>query len=170
MMIATDAREASVTTGGRLAELYERHAPDAARLAYLLTGDRLLAQDLAQEAFVRLIGRFSDLRSPESFPWYLRRTVVNLANSHFRRLRVERSHSERLKSEPQQPVSDVGARAEMREALLALPLKHRTAIALRFYEDLTEAQTAEAMGVPLGTVKSLVSRGLARLREEMGTE
>ena len=153
-----------------MAELYERHAPDAARLAYLLTGDRLLAQDLTQEAFVRLIGRFADLRDPGAFPWYLRRTVVNLANSHFRRLRVERTHAERLKSEPTPSVPEMGARQEMRDALLVLPLKQRTAIALRFYEDLTEAQTAEAMGVPLGTVKSLVSRGLARLREEMRTE
>src|SRR5207302_804336 len=71
-------------TGRRLGELYRRHAPDAARLGYLLTGDRVLAEDLVQEAFVRMFGRFRDLRNPDAFGAYLRKTVVNLSRSHFR--------------------------------------------------------------------------------------
>src|SRR5437588_903733 len=85
--------------GGRLAELYVRHAAEATRLAYMLTGDRQLAEDLVQEAFVRLAGRLVHLRDPGAFDAYLRRTVVNLANSHFRRRKVERTYLERARGE-----------------------------------------------------------------------
>src|SRR5439155_24668868 len=81
--------------GGRLAQLYARHASEAIRLAYLLTGDRGLAEDLVQDAFVRLAGRFLDFRDPDGFAHYLRRTVVNLSNSWYRRRRVERPYLER---------------------------------------------------------------------------
>jgi RNA polymerase sigma factor (sigma-70 family) len=78
-------------TGDKLEALYLRHGPAALRLAYLLTGDRELAEDIAQEAFVRVARRLSGLRDVDSFRWYLRRTVVNLANSQLRRRRVERA-------------------------------------------------------------------------------
>ena len=65
------------------------------------------------------------------------------------------------------PLPDLGARDEMWQALLRLPERQRTAIVLRYYEDLSEAQTADTMRCPQGTVKSLVSRGLDRLRQEM---
>src|SRR2546423_9163703 len=85
---------------GRLDDLYRRHAPDAVRLAYLLTGDRALAEDLVQEAFVRMFGRFRDLRNPDAFGAYLRKTVVNLTRSHFRRVKVERAYVARQRGEP----------------------------------------------------------------------
>jgi RNA polymerase sigma factor (sigma-70 family) len=68
-----------------LGDLYVRHAPESIRLAFLLTGDRALAEDLVQEAFARLVGRLRHLRDPSAFGAYLRRTIVNLATSHFRR-------------------------------------------------------------------------------------
>jgi RNA polymerase sigma-70 factor (sigma-E family) len=168
-MIATEATE-EVMAEGRLGELYRRHAPDAARLAYLLTGDRALAEDLVQDAFVKMFGRFRDLRNPDAFGAYLRRTVVNLSRSHFRRVRVARRYLEREAAAPRRGVPDVAARQEMWEELLDLPERQRTAIVLRFYEDLSEAETADAMQCPVGTVKSLVSRGVARLREQMRGE
>ncbi|MBI4261702.1 MAG: SigE family RNA polymerase sigma factor [Actinobacteria bacterium] len=158
---------------GRLGELYRAHAPDALRLAYLVTGNAAVAEDLVQEAFVRLYGRFRDLRNPGAFPWYLRRTVVNLARSHFRRERVARAYVRREGAMPWAGGGDPaqGAdRDEMWRALLELPERQRTAIVLRYYEDLTEAQTAEVMGCPVGTVKSLVFRGLARLRVGLSSE
>ena len=160
------AGEHEVSEAGRLGELYRQHAPDAVRLAYLLTGDRALAEDLTQDAFVRLFGRFRDLRNPDAFPWYLRRTVVNLARSHFRRKRVERAYVARGGADPTVAAGppDTGAREEMWQALLQLPERQRTAIVLRYYEDLSEAQTADVMQCPVGTVKSLVSRGMGRLR------
>ena len=79
----------------RLGELYVRHASDAVRLAYLLTGDRALAEDLVQDAFVKLAGRLVHLRDPGAFEAYLQRTVVNLSRSHFRRRKVERAYVDR---------------------------------------------------------------------------
>ena len=155
--------------GGRLADLYRLHADDAIRLAYLITGDRALAEDLVQDAFVRLAGRLLHLRGPGTFEAYLRRTVVNLANSHFRRRKVERRYEER-ESSILGPVSrdpDVPGRQAARAALLALPMRQRTAIVLRFYLDLSEARTAELMGCRGGTVKALVSQGLGKLRPLM---
>jgi RNA polymerase sigma-70 factor (sigma-E family) len=163
----TDEREEHAAPDGRLDELYRRHAGDGARLAYLLTGDRALAEDLVQDAFVRMFGRFRDLRNPDAFGAYLRRTIVNLANSHFRRLRVERAYVAREGAAPAPAAPpEIGARDEMWRALLGLPERQRTAIVLRFYEDLSEAETAEVMRCPKGTVKSLVSRGIERLRQD----
>src|SRR6266567_6948644 len=79
---------------GRLGDLYRGHADGAVRLAYLLTGDRALAEDLVQDAFVRLAGRLVHLRDQQAFEAYLRRTVVNLSNSYFRRRKVERAFLE----------------------------------------------------------------------------
>jgi DNA-directed RNA polymerase specialized sigma24 family protein len=82
--------------GDRLSNLYRWYADDAVRLAYLITGDRALAEDLVQDAFVKLAGRLVHLRgSSQPFEPYLRRTVVNLANSHFRRRKIERRYQER---------------------------------------------------------------------------
>jgi RNA polymerase sigma-70 factor (sigma-E family) len=152
--------------GARLADLYVRHAEGAVRLAYLITGDRHLAEDLVQDAFVKLAGRLLHIRDPGGFEAYLRRTVVNLANSYFRRRKVERRYVEREGGLPpiQGEGPDVATRDAARAALLTLPVRQRTAIVLRFYEDLSEAQTAELMGCRPGTVKSLTSRGMDKLR------
>lgn len=167
-MIRTETREAALAEPGRLGELYSAHAPAAARLAYLLTGDRAVAEDLVQEAFVRMFGRFRDLRSPEAFPAYLRTTVVNLARSHFRRKRVERAYLEREGREVSSgPEPGPGGEQEMWDALRRLTPRQRAAIVLRYYEDLTETQTADVLRCPVGTVKSLVSRGIDRLRGEL---
>ncbi|MFN2587768.1 MAG: RNA polymerase sigma factor [Actinomycetota bacterium] len=78
----------------RLDALYWRFAGDAVQPAFLITGDRHAAEDVAQDAFVRLFGRYLDLRSPEAFEVY-RRTVVNLSRDRFRRLRLERDRAAR---------------------------------------------------------------------------
>ena len=154
---------------GPLGLLYRQHAAEAGRLAYLLTGDNELARDLVQEAFLRMFGRFQDLRKPEAFHWYLKKTIVNLARSHFRRRRVERAYVERGQGlSPVEP--DADARQDMWTALQALSAQQRAALVLRFYEDLSEARTAEVLDCPVGTVKSLVSRGLARLRQDLSGE
>lgn len=152
--------------GGRLGELYARHAAGAIRLAYLMTGDRQLAEDLVQDAFVKLAGRLRHLRDPEAFDAYLRRTVVNLAHSHFRHQRVARAYLERAAAEPRATQEPPGAdrRDELWAGLQRLPLRQRTAIVLRIYEDLPEQRVAEILGCRPGTVRSLLSRGLAELR------
>ena len=155
----------------RLAELYERNVPDAVRLAYLLTGDREAAQDLAHEAFIRSVGRLAHLREADAFGPYLRRSVVNLSRNHFRGRSRERAFVQRGATVPlAEPSTErtVVDRDALRSALLALPERQRAAIALRFYLDLSEYQTAEILRCRTGTVRSLVSRGMQTLRSTMG--
>jgi RNA polymerase sigma-70 factor (sigma-E family) len=150
---------------GSLGDLYVRHSPEGIRLAFLLTGDRALAEDLVQEAFA-LVGRLRHLRDPGAFGTYLRRTIVNLATSHFRRRRVERAYLERTATAPETNVNEeLGA--TMHDALLRLPERQRAAIVLRFYEDLSDVQMAEVLRCSRGTVRSLVSRGMTTLRSEL---
>jgi RNA polymerase sigma-70 factor (sigma-E family) len=160
-------------TTARLARLYATHAPRAGRLAYLLTADPALAEDLAQEAFTRLITRLSALRSPDAVDAYLRRSVLNLARKHWRRLRRERAYLLRegpaiVRGTTAPP--DLGQRDVLWRALDRLPYRQRAALVLRFFEDLSERQTARAMGCAVGTVKSQVSRGLHALRREIRGE
>lgn len=172
-MMRAEVERSERLVGSRLGELYATHASEAIRLAYLLTGNRAQAEDLVQDAFVRLAGRFIDLRDPDGFVHYLRRTVINLANSWWRRRKVERAYAERevrfLRPEPME-MSDPAERDALWGALQKLNPKQRAAIVLRFYEDLSEEQTAEALGVPRGTVKSLVSRGLEVMRSQIRGE
>ncbi|HEY3208936.1 MAG TPA: SigE family RNA polymerase sigma factor [Actinomycetota bacterium] len=154
---------------GRLGELYVRHAPSSLRLAYLLTGDRELAEDLVQEAFARLVGRLAHLRDVEAFPVYLRQIVVNLSRMHFRRRSVERAYLRREErnssNEGVQP--DFDLREDLWKAIRNLPERQRTAIVLHFYEDLTEGQASEILGCRPGTYRSLISRGMQTLRTGM---
>ena len=156
-----------------LAELYERNTPAAVRLAYLITSDPDLAQDITQEAFVRVARRFRHLRFPEAFDAYLRRTVVNLCNSHFRHQRVVRAALEReagLATRPVEDDPDPGLREELRVALHRLPARQRTALVLHYYEDLSEEQLANAMGCSVSAARSLVARGKQTLRTLIGSE
>ena len=163
----------AVTEANGLADLYERHAPAAGRLAYLLTGDRALAEDLVQEAFVRVVGRFRHLRVPDAFEAYLRRTIVNLHTSHLRRRRLERAYLEReggvARAGPT-VMPDVGVREELWRALLDLPPRQRVAVVLRYYEDLSERETADALRCSVAAVKSLTARAMETLRARIGSE
>ena len=149
----------------RLEALYEEHVRSAIRLAFLVTGDEQQAQDIAQEAFVKIAGRFQDLRNPDAFPAYLRTTVVNLSRGHLRRLRTQRAYLQRTRvDEETQPAAETD---EMWNVLAGLPHRQRVALVLRYYEDLSERQTADALGCSVSAVKSLVSRGLEALRAEV---
>jgi RNA polymerase sigma-70 factor (sigma-E family) len=168
--VNTRILSANVDRKGRLGELYLRHAGDAIRLAYLLTGDRALAEDLVQDAFVRLAGRLAHLRDPEAFDAYLRTTVVNLSRSHWRRRKVERAYLERARGslEPramERPDDSVEDRDALWRALARLSHRQRAALVLRFYEDLPNDEVARLLKTRPGTVKSLVHRGLTTLRE-----
>jgi RNA polymerase sigma-70 factor (sigma-E family) len=162
------SRGVAMTSGHqRFGELYAVHAPQAVRLAYLLTGDKELAQDLAQEAFVKMLGRFQDLRDPYAFQSYLRRTVINLSKKHWRRLAVERRHrsmQEASFSEEVVPFPDIATSDVLWDALQQLTLRQRAAAVLRFYEDLSEHQTARVLGCSPGAVKLLVARAMKSLR------
>jgi RNA polymerase sigma-70 factor (sigma-E family) len=167
---ADTERDLDRSRAGRLEALYRAHVADALRVAYLLTGDRTLAEDLTQDAFVRVFASFHDLRNKDAFWWYLRRTLVNQSRSYFRRRRVERSYLARQRAAEAASETDLGERERLRAALMTLRPEQRAAVVLRYYEDLTEAATAEILGRPIGTVKSMVSRAMDRLREELSTD
>jgi len=159
--------------GDKLAVLYLCHGPDALKLAYLLTGDRELSEDLVQEAFVRVARRLPGLRNAESFHWYLRRTVGNLANSHLRRRRVERAHMKTLVSSASADgvsTPDVVTKQAVRDAIGQLSARQRAVVVLRYYEDLTDQQIASVLGCPVGSVKSSPHRAAAILRKHLGQE
>jgi RNA polymerase sigma-70 factor (sigma-E family) len=154
---------------GAMAELYTRYVPAGIRLAYLLTGDRHQAEDLAQEAFIRCVGRFQHLRDRRAFDAYLRRAIVNLHTSGLRRTKLERAHAARERGAPTRASSmpDVAGQQDLWSALQGLPSRQRAALVLRYYEDLSERDTAEVLGCSLPAVKSLVARGTEALRAEI---
>lgn len=160
---------------GRLARLYEAHAQEATRFAYFLTNDLAGAEDLVQEAFLKIASRLGQLRRAQSFETYLRRTIVNLVRMRYRRLGVERRFLERAARErPLMHIDDPGSDSAIddgvRAAMASLPLRQRAAIGLRYYFDLGDPQIAEILGCSEGTVRSSVSRGLATLRHNIESE
>lgn len=150
------------------AQVYEQlfHSQFGAmtRLAAMLGADD--PEDVAQEAFVRLHGRRRTLRYPHAAVGYLRTTVVNLTRSRHRHLSVVRRHRpappEDAASAEQHAVR-LESNREVVAALGRLSPRHREALVLRYWLDLTETEMAEAMAVSRGTVKSHVSRGLDAL-------
>jgi RNA polymerase sigma-70 factor (sigma-E family) len=174
MVSARVSRIASAESA-KLDELYRRHAGGAVRLAYLLLQDPTLAEDIVQDAFVKVAGRLVHIRDPGAFDAYLRRTVVNLCRSHVRRRMVERAFVKRETAAAEResarwPTSSLEDREVLWRALGRLPERQRVAIVLRFYEDLPEVQVADILRCRPGTVKSRVSRGLETLRDEMRGE
>jgi len=152
---------------GYLGELYEAHALWAFRFAYMLAGAREVAEDLVQEAFLRVFDRLEALREPDAFPGYLRATILNAARGHFRRQRIERvtlRRVGRLGQGPTVPPPDVGERDRLWLALQRLPYRQRAALVLRYYEDLSELDAARALGTSVSAIKALVSRGTSALR------
>ena len=159
---------------GQLAELYVRHVPAANRLAFLLVGERAQAEDLVHDAFVKCVGRFGHLRAHEAFDAYLRRTIVNLHTSRLRRVRVERAfiatEAARAERAASGAMPDVATREDLWQRLRTLPPRQRAVLVLRYYEDLSERETADAMRCSVAAVKSLTARATAALREGMGED
>jgi RNA polymerase sigma factor (sigma-70 family) len=140
--------------------LFTEHYVVLVRLARLLCGSNEVAEDLVQDCFARLVRRSAPIDNPAR---YLRVSVINAVRSWQRRRILERRH--------QQVVADShveGGVDGLRDALAHLPLKQRSAVVLRFYFDLSESDIALTLGCRPGTVKSLISRGVDRLRDEVG--
>ena len=134
------------------------------RTAYLLTHDHALAEDLVQTALAKAWGAWGRIEGePEP---YVRKVMVNTFSSWWRR----RWNGERPTDELPEPAArpdhgeEVATRDGLVRALAALPRRQRAVLVLRYLEDLTEAQTAGALGISVGTVKSQTSKALSRLR------
>lgn len=155
----------------KLEQLYNDHISSAVRLAYLMTGDEHQARDIAQDAFVKIAGRFHGMRNPEAFPAYLRKTVINLSRGHLRRLKTQRDYiASQKRTERVTPAPDLDGRDEMWRVLQTLPARQRAALVLRYYEDMSERHIAEALDSSESAVKSLLMRGLKELRTQMRGE
>jgi RNA polymerase sigma-70 factor (ECF subfamily) len=154
---------------GELERLYRLHHAGLFRLALVLTGDPRLADDLTQEAFARLARQRAWPRTGAELA-YLRRTVVNLSHSHFRRVALARRHpAERERS------WDVTAEAGTARALQrrvaacvrTLPGRQRECVVLHYYLNLTDTQIAAVLGIAPGTVKSMLHRARAALARQL---
>ena len=141
-------------------DLVQSRGDALARTAYLLTGDHHLAQDLVQASLLQAAKHWGRIHtSPEA---YVRRAMYHQNISWWRRRRLVEtplvSHDGAVRS------SDTDLRLTLDQALARLTPKQRTVLVLRFYEDLTEVQTAAALGISTGTVKSTTRHALGRLR------
>jgi RNA polymerase sigma-70 factor (sigma-E family) len=137
------------------------------RTAYLLTGDQHQAEDLLQTSLAKLYLAWERVHDRESVDAYVRRIMVNEHNSLWRRAWRRREHPTDAVPEVASPPPsyDDGLSLALWSAVQTLPRKARAVLVLRYYEELTEAETAELLGISVGTVKSQTSRALARLRE-----
>ena len=135
------------------------------RMAYLLTRNRADAEDLVQAALAKTYQAWDRIEDRAAVDGYVRRAMVNTHISWWRRRRVEEYPTDEI---PDQPVidhaSDSAVQDALRRAIERLPQRMRAAVVLRYYEDMSEAEIANVLGVSLGTVKSTVSRAVAKLR------
>jgi RNA polymerase sigma-70 factor (sigma-E family) len=152
-----------VPVGDTFAEFVTMRSSRLLRTAYLLTRDWASAEDLLQTSLVKAWGVWKRIEdNPEA---YVRKIIVNTYASWWRR----RSYGELPAAQPieragENPHDAVDARDQLWRALGRLPRRQRAVVVLRYFEDLSEAQAAEALGVTVGTVKSQTARALAALR------
>lgn len=139
-------------------DLFRSRYEPMVRVAFLLVGSRAEAEDVVQDAFARIELRWARLDNPEG---YLRRCVVNRSHDMLRRRRVEQRFRLLHRDDTS---SELGA-DELGDALASLAPKRRAAVVLRYYEGLAEREIAEILRVRPGTVKSMLHRALAQLRE-----
>lgn len=166
-MVDVPADDVVPTDRDRLAAIFVAEYDALVRLARLL-GEPADAEDVVQTAFVRVYRR-SALRDPERAAAYLRQTVVNLTRSGWRHRATARRHQPTLVSATTSD-PDLASGVAIRQALAGLPRRQREAVVLRYYADLSEAATADLMGLSLGSVKGYTSRGIAKLGELLAGE
>lgn len=137
--------------------LYRSEYAAMARLAFVMLRSVEAAEEATHDGFIRVYERWSRIDDPGA---YLRTCVMNRCRDLQRRARTERDR----RQDQGATYEELGAR-ELLDVLDALPFKQRAAVVLRFYEGMTEEATAATLGIPVGTVKSSVSRALTQLRE-----
>jgi RNA polymerase sigma-70 factor (sigma-E family) len=147
-------------------EFMQSRWPQLVRLGYGLSGDRQLAEDLAQTAFARAYASWSRVRKADDPDAYVRRIVVNSNRNRFRKLRVPELLTDSL-PDLAAPLAAAGQRddrAVLMQALMRLSYGQRAAVVLRYWLDMSESEAAAVLGCSVGNVKSQAARGLAKLR------
>jgi RNA polymerase sigma-70 factor (sigma-E family) len=148
-------------------ELYAAHYRRLVRLSVLLVRDVGTAEEVVQDSFVAMHGKWRNLKDPDKGLAYLRQTVVNRSRSVLRHRGVQARYTP--PAIPDHPAAEADAlsserRGEVLGALRELPDRQREVIALRYYLDLSEAEIADTLGISRGAVKSHASRGVSALR------
>jgi RNA polymerase sigma-70 factor (ECF subfamily) len=147
-----------------LMDMCRRELPRVRGALTLYLGEPAVAEELTQEAFTRLCRDWERVQRLDRPGAWVHRVAMNLAMSELRRRRAERRALQRIdRAAPSMP--DLADRRAVRDALRDLPGDERAAIVLRYYADLSIVETAEVLGVPVGTVKTRTRRGIERLRE-----
>lgn len=156
-------------------QLYAAHWRQLVRLSVLLVRDTGTAEEIVQDAFVAMHGRWSRLREPDRALAYLRQAVVNRSRSALRHRKVVDRYAEqqgRLPAEEEpggeEAVHAAARRTAVLDALRSLPTRQREVLALRYYLELSEAEIAATLDISPGAVKSHASRGAATLRSLLG--
>ena len=141
------------------------------QLSYVLCGDRGKAEDATQEALTRVYLRWKRIDAP--LP-YARQCVVNATNDEWRRFGRDRGREERAAAEPVELEEQfdvlLADRDRLLHALRSLPYGQRAVVVLRYWQQLSEPETAQVLGISVGTVKSQTSRALRRLRQLLSTD
>lgn len=157
-----------------LTGLFVDHYDSMRRLAFVLIGEGALAEEIVQEAFAKAMSKWTLVARAEHPQAYLRQIVVNLCRSKIRRKMVERKFQgffEREAKVVHDPdLSDIGRDHEIWDAVRTLPERQRACIVLRYLEDLTEPEIANVLDIPVGTVKSQLSRARGRLSDILGAD
>jgi len=170
---ANSVRRSSTTAkDAEFAEYMAARQPSLLRTAYLLTGDRHAAEDLVQTALAKLYLSWDKVHRRDLLDGYVRRILVNENNSLWRRAwkRNEVVTDEVPDRDVVAHEHDYGEKSALWDFVQTLPKKQRAVIVLRYYEELSEAETAELLGISVGTVKSQASRALASMRERVHTQ
>jgi RNA polymerase sigma factor (sigma-70 family) len=153
-------REEGVQSESRFEAFYRAEFANAARLAYLLCGSQLISDDLVQEAFLAVEPKFEQVHHPAA---YLRTTLVRMSATAHRRTERRAGLLPKLYEDK---VLDAST-TELFDVLGLLPYQQRAALTLRYWCGLDTQEIADALGCRSGTVKSSISRGLQRLRNEL---
>lgn len=145
------------------------HTPTLLRTAYLLTGDAQSAEELVQDTFARLYPKWERVEAADVPIAYVRRSLANRYVNHQRRAARREYAYERVpeRADERDAFGQLADRDEIWSRLRTLPDRQRAALVLRFFEGLTDEESAAALGCRVGTVRSLISRGLSTLRQEM---
>ncbi|WP_190108072.1 SigE family RNA polymerase sigma factor [Streptomyces cinnamoneus] len=140
------------------------------RTARSLTSNPCDAEDLLQTALTKTYLAWDRIEDHRALDGYVRRALVNTRTSQWRKRKVDEFPCEELPEREETPAGDPAEQQALRDAMWRavhrLPARQRAMVVLRYYEDMTEVQTAELLGVSVGTVKSAVSRALGKLRED----
>ena len=163
----TDAQPARSAREAEFGEFMAVRWPSLVRLAYGLTGDRWLAEDITQAALATAYAAWWRVRRADDPDAYVRRILVNTSHRRFRRRRVSEQAREPADL-PDGSVADpsdlIGERSVLLAAVRQLPPRQRAIVLLRYWADLSDAQVADTLGCSPGTVRSQASRALAKLR------